>query len=124
MLKYDEKSAISPSIVSQLSEWLAFIIEKDFEKRKELAKYFKDVYRKRSSIVHGGENTVDIKDVQLALKTSKRLIYSLMVKKPFNSFQNMKELSEYINELKFRIYSCLPTLVNEQITADQSKMVF
>ncbi|WP_034924863.1 HEPN domain-containing protein [Gillisia sp. CAL575] len=102
MLKYDEKSAISPSIVSQLSEWLAFIIEKDFEKRKELAKYFKDVYRKRSSIVHGGENSVDIKDVQLALKTSKRLIYSLMVKKPFNSFKNMKELFEYINELKFQ----------------------
>ena len=67
MLQYDGKTLITPSIVSQLSDWLAFIIQDQPDKRKQIAKYFKGTYKKRSAIVHGGAKTIDIKDLQIAL---------------------------------------------------------
>lgn len=102
MLKYDEKSLITPSIVSQLSDWLAFIIQDDYIKRKEIANYFKAIYKKRSAIVHGGSKTIDIEDLRIALQISKLMIISFLKTKPFCDFTSMQEVNDYITELKFK----------------------
>lgn len=101
MLKFDEEKIIIPSIVSQLSDWLAFIIHEDHTMRIQTAKYFKQIYTKRSAIVHGGSKIIDDKDLQLALQIAKQMVYSFLSKDPFNKMSSMKELSEYMTELKF-----------------------
>ena len=102
MLKYDVKSIITPSIVSQLSEWLAFIIQDNLEKRKEVAKYFKQIYRKRSAIIHGGAKTIDLDDIHIALQIAKLMIISFLKTEPFKNIKTMQELNELITEMKFK----------------------
>ncbi|NEN25230.1 hypothetical protein G3O08_17170 [Cryomorpha ignava] len=102
MLKYDENSLITPSIVSQFADWLAFILEDDVEERKGVAKYFKHIYGKRSAIVHGGTKTVVMGDVNLALEISKSMIVAFLVTKPFKGVKTIQELSELITNLKFK----------------------
>ncbi|MEC3965583.1 hypothetical protein [Flagellimonas halotolerans] len=102
MLQHDHKTLITPSIVSQLSDWLAFIIHDDATKRRQIAKYFKQTYRKRSAIVHGGDKAIDIKDVQIALQISKLMVIAFLTTDPFNKMKTVQKLNEYITELKFK----------------------
>jgi hypothetical protein len=101
MLQYNEKAIITPSIVSQISDWLAFIIQDNPTKRKEIVKFFKQTYRKRSAIVHGGSKVVDFDDLRIAFQISKLMVISFLVHKPFCELQTMQQLNEYINDLKF-----------------------
>lgn len=102
MLQHTEKTFVTPSIVSQLSDWLAFIIENDLEKRKSISKYFKDIYQKRSAIAHGGVKSIEKEDLDIALMISKLMIICFLTKSPFNTFTNLEQLSTHITELKFR----------------------
>jgi hypothetical protein len=102
MLQFNEKSLITPSIVSQLSEWLAFIIEDELDKRKSIAKYFKDIYQKRSAIAHGGIKSIEKEDLDIALKISKLMVISFLTKEPFKSFKSLEQLNNHITELKFK----------------------
>ncbi len=102
MLKFDEKSIITPSIVSQLSEWLAFIIQDDLDKRIEIAAYFKQIYRKRSAIVHGGAKAIDLNDIQIALQIAKLMTISFLTTEPFNNIKSLQELNGVITKMKFK----------------------
>ena len=102
MLQHNEKAFITPSIVSQLSDWLAFIIHDDKEQRKKIAKYFKDIYKKRSSIAHGAINTIDNEDLYMAFQISKLMIKSFLTVKQFRDIKTMEELNVYLNDLKFK----------------------
>jgi hypothetical protein len=93
---------ISPSIVSQLSDWLAFIINDDLEMRKKIAKYFKDIYQKRSAIAHGASKVIEIDDLGMALQISKLMIRSFLTTKPFSDMKTIAELNRYMTELKFK----------------------
>ena len=74
MLQSNDKAIITPSIVSQLSDWLTFIINDDLEQRKKIAKYFKDIYQKRSAIAHSASKIIEIEDLRIAHNISKSLI--------------------------------------------------
>ncbi|MGN6618300.1 MAG: hypothetical protein ACTHJ5_14090, partial [Ilyomonas sp.] len=102
MLQIQEKAFVTPSIVSQISESLAFIIEDDLEKRKAISKYFKDLYQKRSAIAHGGVKIIGKEDLKLALTICKQMIFSLTCIKPFNTFSNIQQLNDFLNDLKFK----------------------
>jgi hypothetical protein len=102
MLQLSEKEFITSSIISQLSDWLAFIINDDKEKRKEIAKYFKKVYRKRSAVAHGGSNTIEIEDLAIANHIAKLMVITLLTRSPFKEMTSMKQLSEYMTDLKFQ----------------------
>lgn len=102
MLKYDEKAFITPSIVSQLSDWVAFIIHDNLEDRKKIAKYFKDVYQVRSAIAHGAAKNVTQKEVRIALELSKLMITSFLTIKPFCEMKTMQELNQHLADLKFK----------------------
>jgi len=101
MLQYNEKGIITPSIISQISDWLAFIIQDNPKKRKEVVKFFKQTYRKRSAIVHGGSKVVDLDDLKIAFQIAKLMVISFLVHKPFCEFKTMQQLNEYITDLKF-----------------------
>lgn len=93
MLQQNEKAIITPSIVSQLSDWLAFIISDELEQRKKISKFFKDIYQKRSAIAHGAVKTIDIQDLAMALQISKLMIVAFLTQKPFCDIRTMDELS-------------------------------
>jgi len=102
MLQQNEKSIITPSIVSQLSDWLAFIINDELDQRKKISKYFKDIYQKRSAIAHGAVKTIDIQDLAMALQISKLMIITFLTQKPFCDIKTMDELNKCITDLKFK----------------------
>ncbi|MES2726824.1 MAG: hypothetical protein V4643_06955, partial [Bacteroidota bacterium] len=102
MLQQNEKALITPSIVSQLSDWLAFIINDDLEERKKISKYFKEIYQKRSAIAHGAATTIDIQDLATALQISKLMIIAFLTNKPFCEIKTMDELNKCITDLKFK----------------------
>lgn len=102
MLQYDLKSFISPSIVSQLSESIAFILEDEIEKRKDISKLFKKLYKERSSIAHGNQKTIELEDLTLAFQLSKMLIIKLLTKEPYCSFSTIDQLNDEITNLKFK----------------------
>ena len=102
MLQFNDKGFITPSIVSQLSDWLAFIIHDDINKRKDIAKYVKDLYQKRSAIAHGGTKTIDIQDLQMAKQISNHMIISFLTVKPFCEIETMADLYKYMTDLKFK----------------------
>lgn len=102
LLQYDDKSFTTPSIVSQMSDWLAFIIEDNVNERKEIVKNFKQTYKNRSAVVHGGARPITSEDVLSAFTISKLLVINLLTKKPFNKMSSMQQLGDYITELKFK----------------------
>lgn len=102
MLQLNEKAFVTPSIVSQLSDSLAFIIQDNLEERKSIAKYFKDIYQKRSAIAHGASKTIDSEDLHLALEIAKRMVISFLTKKPFDEMKSMDDLSKHLIDLKFK----------------------
>jgi len=102
MLQLNEKAIITPSIVSQLSDWLAFIINDDLEQRKKISKYFKEIYQKRSAIAHGAVKTIDIQDLAMAMQISKLMIIAFLTHKPFCDIKTMNELNKCIADLKFK----------------------
>lgn len=102
MLQYEDNSLITPSIISQLSDWSAFIIADIPAKRMEISKYFKQIYKTRSAIVHGGPKSVDLKALHIALQIAKLLVVSFLTKKPFCNMKSIQQVSEHIVELKFK----------------------
>lgn len=102
MLQLNEKAFITPSIVSQLSDWLAFIIQDDKDKRINISKYFKDIYQKRSAIAHGANKTINFDDLQMARQISKLMVITFLTINPFNEMTSMEQLNNYLTELKFK----------------------
>lgn len=102
LLHYNEGGFITPSIVSQLSDWLAFIIEDDMEQRKKISSYFKELYKKRSAIAHGASKIIDEADLHLALQISKLMIISFLTHEPLKNLKTISELNSYMTDLKFK----------------------
>lgn len=102
MLQQNEKDFITSSIVSQISDWLAFIISDKPEERHSIAGYFKDIYQKRSAIAHGANKNIDIDDLKIAYQIAKSMTITFLTKEPFNEIASIKELSEYLKKLKYK----------------------
>jgi hypothetical protein len=102
MLQLNEKALITPSIVSQLSDWLVFITNDDLEQRKKISKYFKEIYQKRSAIAHGAAKTIDVEDLGIALQISKLMIITILTVSPFSNLKTIDELNKCIIDLKFK----------------------
>jgi len=102
MLKFDEKQMITPSITSQISEWLAFMIEENAKKRKEVETKVKAVYGLRSSIVHGSSNMVEKKDLYEAYEIAILMMNAILTKEPFCNVKTMEDLKTTIDKLKYK----------------------
>lgn len=102
MLEYNGGKFLTPSLVSRLSDWMAFIIHDELEGRKKIAKFFSDTYSRRSAIAHGANKKIDLDHLGIAKQLAKLLIRTFLVTKPFNEMSKIEELSDYIEELKFK----------------------
>ncbi|CAM3930331.1 HEPN domain-containing protein [Mucilaginibacter galii] len=102
MLQYTPESFITPSIISQIGDWLAFIIGEEKDERKSIVNYFKNVYRKRSAIAHGGAKTITQEDLSIAMQIAKHMVISFLTKPPFSEMKTVKDLSDFITDCKFR----------------------
>ena len=101
LLMYNEGKIITPSIVSQLSESLAFILGSNLEERKRITKEFRDVYTVRSAITHGGNKVVDYRNLENAMLLSRGLITNLLTNPIFFPLKTLKALFDWTTIQKF-----------------------
>lgn len=101
ILHIEKDKIINPSILSQISDNIAFLLSENVENRKKNAGVFKLLYNKRSGIVHGSKQSINDKDLHEALMLSKQIIKILLTTEPYKNFNNSKQLSEHLIDLKF-----------------------
>ncbi|HVU96078.1 MAG TPA: hypothetical protein VHE34_12680 [Puia sp.] len=101
LLQFNEGSFITPSIVSHLSDSVAFLLGNDRKSRIECAGYIKDLYAIRSKIAHTGIAVVPSLSLHTAHVMCKRVVTKITTEAPYNSFSNKKELGNYLSNLKF-----------------------
>jgi len=101
MLQFNDGSFISPSIVSNISECLAFIISDKLIDRIEISNQFKTIYQKRSAIAHGGDKSIVRDDLVTAHYLAVSMIQCLLTKPQFIAMQSNSDLNDYITNLKF-----------------------
>jgi hypothetical protein len=81
-----------------IAEALALLLEDSFEDRKKIKDRFKELYRNRSAVSHGGKNSVSESDLCDLIQ----LAYSLLIYvcKNHDKFNDHESLIRYIEELK------------------------
>lgn len=101
LLQYDEKTMLNPSITHQLSEALAFLLTTDYEDRMKVVKIVKDLYSKRSAIVHGGESIVDPADLRQLNLISSSAAWEFLQNPELQTIQNMEGFGKWLSYKKF-----------------------
>ena len=104
-----KRDFITPSVAYQLAEYSAFIVGENItnnkipkaEIRKRIFDDVKKMYSLRSSIVHGNGKDTAKEDLRLARNLIYQIIFAVVQNKSILSFTSMKELSDWIKELKF-----------------------
>ena len=93
---------MSKSITAGLSETYAFINGKTFTERIELAKEFKDFYRRRSTIAHGNRLT---KNADNSYEKYYKMIYqtikNLLINDDYKSCKDLKEFYKIIEKKRY-----------------------
>lgn len=102
MFQQSENTIFTPSIVSGISDKLAFLVADDFEKRKEIAGAFKEAYKNRSAVAHGGSKSITKDNLQQAHWLACMMVISFLVKEPYCSMASAKDFNLYIENLKFK----------------------
>ncbi len=86
------------SIVSSLRERVAFVLEKDKERRILLSKIIRDLYDLRSKIIHKGLSQIPQKDMIQLHMITQQLILKLINGK---IYENRDKFFGYLEELKY-----------------------
>jgi hypothetical protein len=93
---------ISKSITAQLAEDTAFLISDAVEERKAIYKRIKDLYQKRSSIVHSTKVDIQLKDYYDLLEYLKLIIEKYFTLLDEEKIKNLNEIREYLDDAKFK----------------------
>lgn len=100
LFTYSEKTLVNPSIASQISETVAFVIGENIEEKIEIEKRMKDFYSIRSSIAHSGKFKINEKDYLELCKYMTIVLILLTTKKDFEA-DSTKEFYEKIRVMKY-----------------------
>ena len=84
-----------------ISERVAFIVSTDKESRIETYNLVKELYDKRSKIIHGSSENIDIKDIKDLQDIVNKVIKNLLTKEEFKDFETISDLNNWINEQKY-----------------------
>lgn len=103
LLQYDEGKFIVPSIVSQLSDMVAFLLGESHKQRVSYSTYIKDLYKIRSSITHSGKSNISDMSLHTAHILTHKIIRKIITTSPYNTFVSKKSLCKYLIELKYGI---------------------
>lgn len=101
LLQYDEGKFIVPSIVSQLSDMIAFLLGDSYAKRKSYATYIKELYRIRSSISHNGKKDISSISLHNVNVLCHSIIRKVVSHEPFKKFETKKAFCDYLINLKY-----------------------
>lgn len=97
----EQDGFINKSITAQISEYVAFIIGTGKNERISIEKEIKELYSIRSSIAHGkNKKGIDQQLIRIFLIV-KIVIFKFLIDKELINIHNVKELREYITDLKF-----------------------
>ena len=88
------------TITDKLAEGVAFLLGKKYEKRREIKKKIKKLYRIRSAIVHGGLDSVDDKNIREIEIAALYLILDLLGR--IDQFTTKDDLLNWIEEKRLR----------------------
>nr|WP_274601715.1 HEPN domain-containing protein [Stenotrophomonas maltophilia] len=97
----NEKSIISPSILSSISESVACILGDDLKTRISLEKRLKDHYSTRSAIAHSGKNNVSQSDVEEFRWMVRQAIARVMGTPTLRDLGTIEKLHEHLKSLKY-----------------------
>jgi hypothetical protein len=98
---YSEKTIISPSILSQISESAALILGDDVQDRLEIESKVKKLYGLRSAIVHSGNKDISTADYQSMLHISRSVIARLTTSEVLKSINSIEKLYELLKRTKY-----------------------
>ncbi len=102
LLQFKEQgSTVTPSVMSQIAEFAAFIIADTYEQRIMIEHLTKKLYGKRSAIAHGGDVKVKAEDLHEALWLSKLLAVRMTVREDLRQMSSMKELRQWVLRKKY-----------------------
>jgi len=101
LLKYEKKETINKSIVAQISEYIAFIVGKNKENRKEIDKKFKDLYALRSKIAHGNNTDELDNELQEIIWLTKQIVINLLLKPELREIESMEKLRDWIEDMRY-----------------------
>ncbi len=97
----EQDGFINKSITAQISEYVAFIIGTGKNERISIEKELKELYSILSSIAHGkNKKGIDQQLVRMFLIV-KIIIFKFLTDKKLMNLHNVKELREYITDLRF-----------------------
>ena len=98
---FQEKTVVTPSIMSQISESLALIVGNNYAERIEIEKRIKDLYGVRSGIVHAGKDEISYDDYMTFLQYARIVIIRLLTDKELIRLDSIEKLFEYTKKLKY-----------------------
>ncbi|MDA2190722.1 HEPN domain-containing protein [Bacillus cereus] len=102
LLQFQQRGQlVSPSITYQISEFVAFIVNESLDDRIRTEKMIKDLYGKRSTIVHGGSTEVSEDELSQAFSLLKNIIVILLVHEEFKDIKSIQHLNEWVKKQKY-----------------------
>lgn len=97
----NEKSPITPSIISKLCEGIALILGTNYEERISIEKEIKRLYGIRSKVVHAGSKNISEADYFSLLDIARSLVMKLTTSKPLLTIRTPEEFHRYLKQLKY-----------------------
>lgn len=97
-----KNTIINSSILSLISDNIAFLLYDDFDNRKMISSTFKDLYQKRSDIVHGSSQNVKSQDLNKAFHLCKSIVKKLLTDETYLTFSTAEKLGEHLTNQKFK----------------------
>ncbi|WP_299660671.1 HEPN domain-containing protein [uncultured Psychromonas sp.] len=101
LFTHSEKSIISPSILSQISESTALILGDGYESRIEIERHIKKLYSIRSGIVHAGSKEVASEDFELFISYIRQVIVQLITSKDYEGCTTIENLYDKLKQIKY-----------------------
>ena len=101
LLSYRGENIIQPSILSRISECVAFTLGNDYKSRAKLEKDFKYLYGVRSAIVHGGKKSVTMSNFMLLKYIILNLIWAFIENDNLRNCKAIEDYNEWIKKKRF-----------------------
>lgn len=101
LLNFRDKEIIQPSILSRISEFIAFTIGSNYNERIKLENDFKHLYGLRSSIAHGNDTFVNRGDFILLLSMARDLVWEFLKNKELRKTSKFDDYIVWIKQKKY-----------------------
>jgi hypothetical protein len=100
LLSTNIDGVITPSITYQFSESIALLLGKTVEQRLAIEKEVKDMYGKRSGIVHSGNTKIERIDFLKSCQYSRNVLFELLTEPKYN-VGSIKDVLEILKREKY-----------------------